>query len=359
MPTATIDPAIIEAKAGAAFGYLTGALVSGMIHLGDKLGLYTAMVDAGPLTSTQLAAKTGLSERWLREWLRGQGAAGMLEYRGNDQFELTPELALCLADESTPASVIGAFGDLPGMMAILPKLPAAFKSGLGYSYDDGGEPVAGMTERMLGPWNRSALITEALPKIAGIVPLLEKGAKVADVGCGAAVATTAMAAAFPNSEFHGYDTSRHALKRAEANKAKAGLKNVHFHNPDDGDGLPATPTYDFAVFLDVLHDMARPDQVLAAARTAMKPDGAAFIVDVNCAESYEENLQHPLAALLFPISVMLCMSSSCSTEDGLQLGTVGLPENKMRELVLAAGFTSLQPVPGLEHPFNAYYVAKP
>lgn len=359
MSTATIDPAIIEQKAGMAFGYLTGAIVSGMIYLGEKMGLYRAMAGAGPLSSEELAAKTGLNERWLREWLRGQGAAGMLEIRAGERFELTPELALCLADENTPASVVGIFSELPGLMQLLPKLPRAFKSGMGFTYEDGGEAVAGGTERMLGPWNRSALITDAIPKLDGVLAKLEAGARVADIGCGAAVATTAMAKAFPKSEFHGYDNSATALAHAEANKAKLGVTNVHFHNPDNGDGLPAAPTYDFMTFLDVLHDMARPDLVLAAARKAMKADGQAFIVDVNCSESYEENLKNPLAPMLWGISVMLCMSSSSSTPDGMKLGTVGLPEPKMRELVLASGFSSLKPVPGLEHPFNAYYTALP
>jgi ubiquinone/menaquinone biosynthesis C-methylase UbiE len=244
-------------------------------------------------------------------------------------------------------------------MSILPKLPRAFKSGLGYTYEEGGEAVAGMTERMLGPWNRSALITEALPKLDGIVAKLQAGARVADVGCGSAVATTAMAKAFPKSEFHGYDNSKTALAHAEANKEKLGVRNVHFHNPDNGDGLPAAPTYDLMTFLDVLHDMARPDLVLEAARKAIKADGQAFIVDVKSSESYEENLAHPLAAMMYSISIMLCMSSSSSTPDGLKLGTVGLPEPKMRELVKAAGFSTLKPVEGLDHPFNAYYTALP
>ncbi|MGI8927541.1 MAG: methyltransferase domain-containing protein [Tepidiformaceae bacterium] len=355
---AELDFSVVEAKAGLAFGYLSGAIVSGMIHLGDRLGLYQRMAGAGPLTSEDLAAKAGLSERWVREWLRGQAAAGIITHRGAGRFELTAEEALVFADESTPASVIGAFGDLPDQIALLRHTPESFRTGLGLTYDQAGPAVATGVERMVGPWNRSALVGEALPKIDGLIARLEKGAKVADVGCGAGVATVAMAQAFPNSSFHGYDNSLHALARAAANLSESGLSNLTFHNADS-DPLPADASFDFVTCLDCLHDMAHPEIVAAAIRKAIKPDGIWFIVDVNCADNWEDNMENPLGAMLYGFSVLLCMSSSMSVADGLGLGTAGLPPARMKQLVTDAGFNRFAPVPGLEHPFNAYYVVRP
>jgi 2-polyprenyl-3-methyl-5-hydroxy-6-metoxy-1,4-benzoquinol methylase len=351
---ATLDMEKVGAKAELAFGYLTGAIVSGMIYLGDQMGLYRKMAGMGPVTSGELAAATGLSERWLREWLSGQGAAGILDYRGDGRFELTPEGALVFADEENPASVIGGFGDLPDEIGLLRKLPEAFRTGLGYTYDDGGEAVARGTARLLGPWNRTSLVSEALPQLEGVVAKLEAGAKVADVGCGAGLADLAMARAFPGSEFHGYDNSVHALAIAEEEKQKSGLTNVFFHNVAT-EPMPATPTFDLVTCLDCLHDMDRPDLAAAAIRRAIKDDGTWFIVDVACGNTFEENLENPLAAMMYGFSVMLCMSSSASSAEGLALGTVGLPAAKMEALTTAAGFTRFQAVPGLEHPFNAYY----
>jgi len=353
----TINPEIVEQKAGAVFSYLSGAVVAGMIWLGDELGLYRTMRGAGALTSEQLAQKTGLSERWLREWLQGQAAAQLIDY-ANGAFTLSDEAALVLADENNPASAIGGFAGFPDQFGQLSKVPSAFKSGRGYSYDDGGEAVARGVERMFGPWHRTMLTTTALPAIPGLLAKLEAGAKVADVGCGAGIADVAVATAFPKSEVHGFDTSKFALARAEANISAAGVKNVQLHNPDEGDGLPESPTFDLVMCLDCLHDMARPDIVLGAIRKSIKPDGALFIVDIDC-KDFEGNLENPLAGMMYGFSIMTCMSSSASTPDGLALGTVGLPEPKMRDIVLKAGFGSFERVPDLQHPFNAYYLARP
>jgi 2-polyprenyl-3-methyl-5-hydroxy-6-metoxy-1,4-benzoquinol methylase len=353
-----LDPERVKQVAGAAFGALGGAFTAGMIYIGGELGLYRAMANAGPLTSTELAARTGLHERWVREWLRGQGAAGLIDYKGGERFELSPEGALCLVDEATPASVIGAFNSFPQRIAELQFTPESFRTGRGRTYDDGGEAHALSVEGMLGPWNRSALLTDALPGLPGIVERLQAGGTVCDMGCGSGVALLAMAKAFPKTEFHGYDNSVHALARARLNLQNSGVTNVHFHNSDHIP-LPSEPTFDLVMCLDCLHDMTRPDIVAAAIRKAIRDDGTWFIVDVECSEDYEENTKLPTAATLYAVSVMSCLSSSTSSEDGLALGTAGLPATKMERLVNDAGFTHFERVAGIEHPFSAYYRVTP
>lgn len=353
-----IDTVRVDQISETAFGYLSGAVVAGMIYLGDELGIYRSLRGAGGLTSEDVAIRIGLHERWVREWLRGQVAAGLLDYRGDGRYELSDEAALVLAAEDNAASLIGSFSDLPEQLWVLKGVPESFRTGLGFTYDAGGDGVARSVERMLGPWNKTSLVRDALPKLEDVVVRLESGAKVADVGCGAAVATIAMAQVFSKSEFHGFDNSTHALQRARANIEAAGVTNTFVHNIDMNP-MPTDQSFDFVTCLDCLHDMARPDLVAAAIRSAIKPDGLWFIIDIESSANFEENLANPLAPLMYGYSVMTCMASSASTPDGLALGTLGLPEPRMRELVTAAGFTHFQRVSGLEHPFNAYYQVRP
>ncbi len=354
-----IDAAILEQKAGLAFGYAGGAFIAGTIYIGDHLGLYRGMNGAGPMTSAGLAAKTGLDERFLREWLYQQTAAGITDRRDGDAFELGPEAALIFADESTMASMIGLFGELPALMDLLMnRAPKAFKTGTGGTYDSFGAGAARMIDRFLGAWNRNALVPEALPKIPGLVQKLEAGARVADVGCGGGAGPIAIGRAFPKSEVHGYDNSVHGLKIAHENREKAAASNVTFYNSDE-QRLPETPTYDLVTTLDCLHDMARPDLAAAAIRKAIMPDGSWFIADIECGNSFDENLQNPLSGFFYAASLAMCLQSSASEPDGMKLGAMGLPEAKMRDLVKAAGFSQFERVAGLENPMNAYYVARP
>jgi hypothetical protein len=183
------------------FDVLSGALVSGMIYLGDRMGLYQALNGAGAVTSEELARKTGLHERWIREWLYGQAAANLIDYKGEGRFELSPESALVLANEDSPFFLAGGFCALPQQMAVLNLLPESFKSGMGLTYDQLGPDVNRGVERLLAPWFRTQLVPIALPKLDGVVAKLQAGAKVADVGCGAGVALIEMAKAYPRSDF--------------------------------------------------------------------------------------------------------------------------------------------------------------
>ncbi len=241
-------------------------MVSLMIHLGDRLGLYRAMDGAGPLTPAELAQRAGgLAERWVLEWLRGQAAAKLVDYRGDDRFELTPIGAAVLADESgSLAFAAGAFGGgfAPEMVD---ELADAFRTGIGLTYDMQGPNAAHRTERMLGPWARLALVPTILPALDGVVAKLERGAHVLDVGCGAGVAIFAMAKAFPKSVFDGYDLSHHAIARARETAAHTGFTNVEFFERR-GEEVPPDPVYDFVLTFDCLHDMTRPDRVTRAIR---------------------------------------------------------------------------------------------
>jgi len=340
------------------YGFLGGAVVSGMIYLGDRLGLYQALRDAGTVTSEQLAQRTRLHERWVREWLRCQAGAKLVEYLGDGQFALSVEAGLVLAEENSPAFAAGGFHSLPQQFAVLERLPEAFKTGRGLPYDAFGPEGAVGIERFLAPWFRTFLVPLVLPALDGVVAKLERGARVADVGCGAGVALLEMARAYPGSEFHGYDISQHALERAAANQADAGVSNVTFH--DAGlDPLPADARFDLVTSFDCIHDMTHPDVVMRAVRQAMKADGTWLIADLNAKPTFEENLErNPVVAMMYGMSVLSCMSSALSEPGGAGLGTLGFSEPLAREMTAAAGFTRFRRH-HFDNPVNAYYEVRP
>jgi SAM-dependent methyltransferase len=243
-------------------------------------------------------------------------------------------------------------------MAVVEKLPVSFKTGIGLNYDARGPEGAVGVERVFGNWYRSTLVSQVLPKLDGVSSKLSAGAKAADIGCGAGVALIEMAKAFPHTQFHGYDISKHALARAEANKTNAGVKNVSFHDAAVDD-LPGDGSFDFITTFDCIHDMTRPVEMIRTIRTALRPDGTWFIADIKSLPTFEENLEkNPMTAMLYAFSVMGCMSSALSEPDGAGLGTLGFNEAVARQMTAEAGFSRFQRH-DFENPLNAYYEVRP
>ncbi|MGH9171974.1 MAG: class I SAM-dependent methyltransferase [Acidimicrobiales bacterium] len=338
--------------------YKQGEVVSLMIHLGDELGLYRAMAGRGPLTAEQLAEQTGLHSRWLLEWLRSQGAAGLLATSDGDMFELTAEGAEVLANATSSTwFAAGAFHGTVAVPETVVKLLEAFRTGRGLTYDELGPSVAHGVERLNEPWTRLVLVPHVLPRLTGLVERLTTGARVVDVGCGGGVALAAMAVAYPRSRFDGYDPSRHALERARAKVTTAGLGNVTLHLASAAD-LPADPTYDFVLTLDCLHDMPHPAEAIAAVRRAIRPDGIWLIKDIRSASTWSENLKNPMLALMYGTSVTACMSSALSEEGGAGLGTLGFHPELAEQMCREAGFSSFQ-LHDFREPANLYYEVRP
>ena len=353
-----MDPEKLKDTARRVFDSLGGAMTATMIHLGDRLGLYRALVELGEASSEDLARHTELSERWVREWLYQQGAAGLLEHRGELRFALSEEAEALLADEEHPAFGAGFFTHLPQQLGIVEQLPEAFRSGIGLAYDALGPEGAAGIERGFAPWFRQLLVPTVLPRIDGLVGALEQGIAVADVGCGAGAALLAMAAAFPASEFHGYDISEHALARAEANRAEAGVSNATFRNLRHAP-LPGEPTYGLVTTFDCLHDMTDPGRVMAAIRGAILSDGKWLVADIKAHPSWEENVdRNPMAAMMYGTSVLTCMSSALSEPGGLGLGTLGLHAGLAEEMTRDAGFSAFETI-DVDHPINAFYLVRP
>ena len=352
-----LDQDLVNAYAFQVWGYKQGELVSLMIHLGDRLGLYQALEGAGAVTAAELAETTGLVERWLLEWLKGQAAARLLEFTEPDRFELTRVGAAVLADEeSSLAFAAGAFGG-PTPSDVVDGLADAFRTGLGLSYDQLGKTAAHRTERMLGPWARLALVPTILPALDGVVERLEAGARALDVGCGAGVALFALAEAFPNTHFCGYDPSANAIERAREKVGELGLENVELVEAR-GEELPADGEFDLVITFDCLHDMTRPDRVMSAIRSTIKDDGTWLVKEIRSHPDFQQNLRNPMLAMMYGFSVSACMSSALSEPDGMGLGTLGLNPQLAREMTREAGFSSFVEH-DFEDPANLYYEIRP
>ncbi|MHB1583991.1 MAG: class I SAM-dependent methyltransferase [Acidimicrobiales bacterium] len=361
---AASDPSRDEADADAVarfaflvWGYKQGEMVSLLVHLGDRLGLYRALDGAGEVSAEQLAARTGLDARWLREWLRGNAAAELLVSNDGERFALTAAGAEVLAREQQSLRfAAGAFGP-PVDASVADDLAEAFRTGLGHPYDRHGMTGVHRTERMTGPWARLALVPTIVPALDGVAGRLEAGVLVADVGCGAGVALTALAEAYPRSTFHGYELSRHAVDRARARVAELGLSNVEIVHRRAED-LPRGAGYSFVLTFDCLHDMTRPDRAAAAIRGAIDDDGTWLVKEIRCDDSWEGNRRNPMLAMFLGFSVTSCMSSALSEPGGAGLGTIGLTPTVARRLASDAGFGRFT-VRDFDEPANLYYEIRP
>ena len=358
------DPDRLKLFSFNVFTQLSGAVTAGMIHLGDKLGLYRELAAAGePLTAAELAERAGLDARWVREWASNQAAAKLVEFSsdgpGDDvHFSLTPEAAVVFAAPEHEAFGMGMFHRFPGMMAALEDMPDCFASGVGRDYDSHGPEGAVGIERAFEPWSRNHLLPTVLPAMDGVVERLAEGAAVADIGCGAGGALLRMAAAFPNSTFVGYDISHFALERAEERRREGGAENVRFVDPRQ-EPLPDDHSVDLITTFDCIHDMTDPQGMMRAIHEALAEDGTWLLVDIKGRDSLAENIEkNPMAPLMYGVSVLSCMSSALSIPGGAGLGTLGLPESMARRMAAEAGFTRFERL-AIDHSINAFYEVRP
>lgn len=362
-----VDPDKLKLFSFVLFSKLEGAVTSGMVHLGDQLGLYRALAAAPtPLTTSQLASATNLHERWVREWAYNQASAKLISFESqpstpskidDDRFFLSPEQSAVLADETHPAFGMGMFHRLPQTMESLKRMPESFRTGIGFDYDSHGPDGAVGIERSFEPWNNANLVPVVLPTV-GVVERLRAGARVADVGCGAGGAVLRMAREFPASSFVGYDISSYALARANERLNESKLTNARFADPRV-EPLPTDNSLDFVCTFDCIHDMTHPANVMAAIRSSLKNDGVWLLVDIKAHDGFALNAKkNPMAPLMYGISVLSCMSSALSVPGGAGLGTLGLSATTAEEMTRAAGFSRFDRL-DVDHSVNAFYAIRP
>jgi SAM-dependent methyltransferase len=333
----------------------TSGFICFMIDIGDRLGLFEAAA-AEPATSEQLAARAGVAERQLREWLGALTAAGIFTYDpSSGLYTLPPDHAACLVG-ATPYNLAGRSRAIAGMAGVLPIVEQAFRDGGGVPYDAYRPDFMSLMDDLGRNRYDAVLVSRYLPLAEGLVDRLQHGIRVADIGCGTGHCVNLMAKAFRLSDFTGYDISWEALDRARAEATRMGIANARFEELDVTQ-LPSRPRLDLIVAFDTIHDQALPDLVLRRAHDALEPDGLFFMIDIKASSRLERNLRNPMAAYFYAISVMHCMQVSLA-EGGVGLGTAW-GEEKARELLADAGFKSVVTHDLPLDPANQLYLCRP
>jgi SAM-dependent methyltransferase len=351
----SIDAAKLDAFLGKAVGDLCATFNAALVVLGERLGLYKAMAGAGWLSPADVAGRTETTERYVREWLSAMAAGGYVEYDARTQrYRLPEEQALALADESGPAYLPGAFQLALAAVKDAPKIGEAFRSGKGVGWHEHDPELFEGTERFFRPNYANHLVSSWLPALEGVVEKLERGALVADVGCGHGASTLIMAQAYPRSRFVGFDYHEPSIRWARRAAKEAGVGDrVRFEQAPaksyTGSG------YDLVACFDCLHDMGDPVGAAQHVRSSLKPDGTWMIVEPQAGDRVEQNL-NPVGRVYYAASTLICTPASLSQEVGLALGAQA-GEARLRDVAQQGGFQRFRRA--AETPFNMVLEARP
>jgi SAM-dependent methyltransferase len=358
--TTTEQPAAIDTDKLMGFVFkavdeVGATLNTALVVMGDRLGLYRAMAGAGPLTPAELAERTGTAERYVREWLNAQAAGGYVDYDPDScRYSLSPEHAMALTDESSPAFLPGFFQIALGSVLDSPKITEAARTGEGVGWHAHGQDVFDGCERFFRPGYNANLLSAWLPALDGVVAKLERGATVADVGCGHGASTILMAGAFGNSTFVGSDYHEGSIATARQRAAEAGVADRTRFEVAPAASYSGTG-YDLVTMFDCLHDMGDPAGAARHVRQSIAPDGTWLIVEPAAGDRVEDNL-NPVGRVYYGFSTLLCTPASLSQEVGLALGAQA-GESRIRDIVTSAGFSRFRRAS--ETPFNIVYEARP
>jgi SAM-dependent methyltransferase len=350
-----VDEAKLNAFMGKFVGDLGAAAHAPLVLLGAELGLFQAMNGAGPISPGELAARTKTDERYVREWLSANAASGYVDYLPDTgKYALTPEQGMALADPQSPVFAIGAFKIVLSMFRDYPKLAEAFRTGKGMGWHEHDASLFEGTEEFFRPNYVANLVSSWIPALEGVKAKLEKGARVADVGCGHGAATILMAKSFPKSKFVGYDYHRPSVERARELAKQAGVSDRVTFEVAASKDFPGGD-FDLVAFFDCLHDMGDPVGAAKHVRQTLKADGTWMIVEPFAHDRTEGNM-NPVGRVYYSASTMICTPASRAQEVGLALGAQA-GESRLRATVEGGGFTRFRRA--AETPFNLVLEARP
>ncbi|HEY9314078.1 class I SAM-dependent methyltransferase [Williamsia sp.] len=349
-----VDDGRLEQVLGQVVTDMGAAVNAVLVMIGDELGLWTAMRDAGPMTVADLSKTTSVNEKYLHEWLAAQAASSYLEYDANaETFTLSPEQALAFADKDSPVYLMGGYHILSSAFHDRDKITEAFREGRGFGWHEHDPELFLGTEQFFRPGYRTHLISEWLPAIDGMAEKLDRGAVVADIGCGHGVSTAVMAKAYPNSTFRGFDYHAASIDRAKELAGESGLNGNTTFDKASAKDFPGE-NYDLICFFDCLHDMGDPVGALKHSRDALAPDGAIMLVEPFANDRLSDNL-NPVGRMYYAASTLICTPSSLDQEVGAGLGAQA-GEHRLAQIAADAGLTQFRRA--TETPFNLVLEAK-
>jgi SAM-dependent methyltransferase len=337
---------------GKLVGDMGGAAMIASVIVGEELGLYQAMADGKGVTAGELAAKTKCQPRLILEWLSAQAASGYLEH-ADGRFRLPPEQAMALANEDSPVYVAGGASVLSAMFLDKDKIVKAMRGDGALPWGDHHPCLFSGTEKFFRPGYRANLTSTWLPALEGVVAKLEKGAKVADIGCGHGASTIVMASAYPKSRFFGFDYHQPSVDTATKNAAASGhAERARFMQANAKSY--AEKDFDLVCFFDCLHDMGDPVGAAKHAHAALKADGSVLLVEPFANDQLDQNL-NPVGRMFYAASTFICTPNSLSQEVGLGLGAQA-GEARLRAVFTEAGFKHFRRA--TQTPFNLIFEAR-
>ena len=350
----TLDESRMEAFAEQLFGFYTGGMLTYLIDIGHRTGLFAAAAQA-PATTGELAARAGLKERYVREWLGAMVTGGLLAYEpASATYTLPPEHAACLtgggANDLAPFALLNTH-----LAKHLEGVTQAFREGGGVPYEEFRPEFTEVMDGLGRGGFDQSLLDEWLPLVPDVPEMLAAGLRVADIGCGTGHAVVTMAKAFPNSRFVGYDLAEDAIAQARQEAAEEGLDNASFELRDAADLTGAEP-FDLAFVFDAVHDQVAPARVLKNIHDLLAPGGTFLMFEPAVSSHLEENVAHPLAPYLYSISTLHCLTISLA-HDGAGLGTAW-GEQLAGQMLREAGFAEVDRKDLPREPINALFVAR-
>ncbi len=352
--TQTLDQAKVEKFLERIVDDIGTATRGALSYIGDKLRIFKAMASAGPVTVEELAKRTRLNARYLREWLGTMATAQYIEYHPDTgRYFLPPEHGATLADEDSPFFVGGFLEMVVPTVSVAPKVAKAFKDGKGVPQSEYSPEMFESIERGTAPWYKHHLLQKWIPAMPQVVAKLRAGGTALDVGCGSGRAALTLAQAFPKARVFGFDNHPGSIKRARANAKAAGLANRVKFKVLDCTKLPRGES-DFISTFDVVHDSVNPAGLMTSIRKALTQVGTYLLLEMNCSPHVHENM-NPIGRLLYSVSTLYCMTTSLAHR-GAGIGAV-MGEAKARELASKAGFSHFRKLP-IDDPFSVLYELK-
>lgn len=352
----TIDQSRLEQLTGQFVTDFGATLHAATVLIGDKLGLYKALAERGPATGEELAERTGYDTRLVQEWCAAQFVSGYAEHDpATGRFSLSPEQALVLADDSTPAFMVGAVSIAAAMFKDEAALRDAFRTGRGVGWHEHDHDLFHGTERLFKPGYVANLVTSWLPALDGVEARLRAGATVADVGCGHGSSTILLAQTYPNSTVVGFDYHAESIETARKRAAEAGVADRVRFEVASAQDFPGTG-YDLVCIFDALHDMGDPVAGAAHIRRALAEDGTWMLVEPMAPETLAESAGNPIARVYHSAGVGICTPAAQAQPGGYALGNQ-VPDSGWHELLSSAGFTRIRRA--TETPLNRIFEVRP